>query len=392
LLEQGIYTPIELLSLAGSLRHAHLEAWRLGQVDTLDGGIDEPLTAVRRLLTEAQAYAHTRGLVVEPYAPIGVESQTPGRDKLSSDSEVDALLSVRFVPSKSEPQLDLFTNSAVSVLIGDLIDAILARRFDEADTLLKESAARGVDPARQQGFHRLRDAQRHFDSGLQDPDAASDLLQRTIEPLASKHLGARFREFLVPLWHALAEAMEGRPFDPAHPCLHSSHAFARALAWDRALQSVEQEPAWRQQPELRLRAAVALHRLGNRRTARAAWFDVFWHFPEQAQAAMDGTELPDPVLRRHWRAFCDLVPPLEPEDFPAWCMLAAYSPDPAYETSEVASTAAETFRLVCALIRARSRAGATPDAETIALRARLQAAHPVLFLHHMHRQASAEPR
>lgn len=388
LLEQGIYTPLELLSLAGALRYSHLEAWRLGRVQTLDGGMDGTLDEVRCLLGEAQAYALRQGFLVEPYALAGIVSESHTQRRFSNDAELNALLSVRFAPSESKLQLDLFTDSAASVLVNDLIDAIVTRRWERADQLFKELPGRGVDATRQKGLRTLREAQRYFNAPLQNIEAAGKLLVSTVEPLAGRHLGARFREFLTPLWNALGEAMNVQ-FDPAHPHLHPSYAYSRALSWDRVLHSVEEEPAWEEEPELCKRRAVALHRLGDRRAALAAWFDIFWHFPEQAQAAMDSSELPDPVLRHHWQAFCDLAPPLEPEDFPAWCLLAAYPPDPGYETLGRDASATAAFQLVCALVRAGLRS-ASPDPEIIDLRAQLKASHPVLFLHYMHGRSQAE--
>ncbi len=67
----------------------------------------------------------------------------------------------------------------------------------------------------------------------------------------------RDRNFLAPLWSALAEFFAGRAFEPGFPDLHASFAWALAGRWDAVRAAVEAERHWRGEPSLLLAHAEA---------------------------------------------------------------------------------------------------------------------------------------
>ena len=62
LLEQGVYAPVELLLVLGRLRFADYEAWRCGDIATLEPALSDAQVGLDKLLEEAATYARALGL------------------------------------------------------------------------------------------------------------------------------------------------------------------------------------------------------------------------------------------------------------------------------------------------------------------------------------------
>lgn len=117
--------------------------------------------------------------------------------------------------------------------------------------------------------------------------------------------------------------LAGAPFDPEHPALHASYAYAQCLDWCRTPAAVEAVEDYAAQPVLLARLAEARCRNGDRDGAIGTWAALRWRFPADAEKIMEGPELPDNRLREAWIRFCDqnLDPPPETSLFPAYLLL-----------------------------------------------------------------------
>lgn len=375
--DQGSYVPLELLLDLGRLPYPRYEAWRCGERRYLEDALAGNPDRIHAQLANAAAWAVRLGLRprVLTFTGWGVAS---GRSlSLARDPEQAKRLATAYerAPDPS-PQMDLFLDAGASALLTELGSALIARDRDRADDRLGALLQR--DPA-----HRLRpaaevlcDALGHL---LEDPvtDPMTELanLENRLAPMAEVLLGhRRARDFLVPFWRRLAQALSGRPFDPALDHAHASWAWRQALDWQAVADSLSDGEQVREQPVLTARLAEARRRLGQRDAAVALWCDLCWRHPDQAGRSLGAPDLPDRNVQAAWQAFEDLEPGWAPDWFPAWLLirepgLARVIP------GDLASDTEDSGRSFRALQRLQCEAG-LPDSEQLRLRRDLQAAHP----------------
>jgi hypothetical protein len=226
-----------------------------------------------------------------------------------------------FAPPPDRPQLDLFQDSTVLFLEEEIRRALAERRTDRAREQVALLTRQDPRHRRLRGFLRLIQV-------VDDGDTAGpnqrlqDLL--AIEPLARELLGHRDRDFLSPLWTALAESLSGRAFERGAPRLHASFAWARGGRWEAVREAVEAERRWREEPVLVLAHAEACWLRRDTGQARADWMWLCWEHPLVAERTLASRALPDRHLADLWDKFGDLDPPLETEDFPAWLLLQEF--------------------------------------------------------------------
>ena len=319
LLEQGQLDPLELLLAAELLDYGDYEAWRLGRAADLQGTLAAPPAVVAELLQRAGSYARGQGL--EP----GALQHTGwgGHDqplRIGADPELARACATAYAVPVERRQLDLFHDSSELLLQEDLRRALVERRIDAARAGVARLMRQQPGHADLHDFLRLMQAIDDSDSA--DVSARERLAELdAIEPLARQLLGHRARDFLPPLWAALAEQLTGVPFDPVSPRLHASHAWASAGRWDAARAAIEAEPHWQAEPSLLLAHAEACWRRRDRAAARRDWMQLCWEHPLAAERALAAPTFPDARIADLWNAFGDSDEALDTEDFPAWLLL-----------------------------------------------------------------------
>lgn len=367
LLEQGRLDPFELLLAADLLAYEDYEAWRMGRKPTIQGLLRNSPAEVAELLEETWAYAAEQGLTATPLEHHGwAVSDSPLR--IGDHAPLVRACGVVFAPPPDRLQPDLFQDSTASLLEEEIRRALAERRIDRAREQVARLARQDPHHRRLRGFLRL--IQLIDDPDAMDPgDRLRELL--AIEPLARELLGHRDRDFLAPLWSALAESLAGRTFDPGFPDLHAGFAWARAGRWDAVRTAIEAEHDWRGEPALLLAHAEACWHRRDLEAARADWRWLCWEHPLEAERTFVSSRFPDRRLAELWNGFGDLEPPLDTEDFPAWLLLheplAAVSPAPDLLPTDERGTA---YRLLQRLV--------TGD-DDIELRRELSEIHPQLL-------------
>jgi hypothetical protein len=125
LLEQGALALVELLFATGRLLYADYEAWRQGDVGSLDEVLMGRREAVREELEQAVAYARALGLVEQPTELTRTRNTSIGAGALrvSDDPRLSALIVRRYVPAQSALQMDLFFDNPVVSLVNGLARA-----------------------------------------------------------------------------------------------------------------------------------------------------------------------------------------------------------------------------------------------------------------------------
>ena len=307
---------------------------------------------------------------------------------ISADVRLHRLIAGRFVPAQSAPQMDLFFDNPVVVLINGIVQSLCARNLGETQRLLDQLYVQAPNHADLAAFDRLLAALGHLNRAVDDPRQELEFLL-DITPLARRLLGWEARDLTEPLWRQLADALGNLGFSANEPNLHRSFALTQAQDWAAAAEAVRGEAQWWAHVALCLRLAQCGFHQQRRSESLQAWFQLCWRAPAEAAAALENRQQPDTGMRALWQEFVDCKeeladssgaaePVLSAADFPAWLLLR----DPGLNLQlgidlPTGSTQAEqNYRCVHRWIDARR---AKLGGEEMALRRTLQANHPALF-------------
>lgn len=377
LLEQGAFSPIEMLINSGYLQHDDYARWRGGELASLDQALRADRAQAWHHLEQAISYAEQIGLQRDASDRIQPEPDVFDRHRLSDDSRLAELLGRRYAPQHHN-QKDLFYDSPAAALANGIAAAL--SQGDAAEVRRSLDLLRQVAPGHAElpDYERLAEALSYLTG-----DAGPTLdFMLGIEKPANRLLGAGARHLLVPLWRRVARDLACDSYHPAVPEQHSSFAFMQAESWQDVIDAVQAVSAWWRHAPLCYRLAVAAHRQGERILSLTAWCCLCWCSPATAMTHLDDSLQPDWDIRRFWLQFLDIDAEgpdlLQPQDFPAWMLLVepGLSHGLPADLPPGQSAGEAHYRLTHALVSAR-RQGQT--AQEMIARERLQAASPVLF-------------
>jgi hypothetical protein len=395
LMDQGSFSVLDFLMESGRLLPEDYERWRRGEIDALDAVFMGSTERIRLQVEAVAQYARKIGLVPQSqtfHAWRAGGGTVPEPLRISADAALDALIAARFVPAQDVPQRDLFFDNPVVTLTNGIVRALSAANHGESQRLLDRLYREAPNHADLPAFDRLLEALGHGPGRIDDPRRELAFL-RQITPDARRLMGSQARDLLGPLWRHLAEALRGLSFEPAEPELHRSFSLCQAQDWEAAARAISDEPLWPLHAPLCLRLAQCRFHLRDRSGALAAWFQMCWHSPREAAAALDGKRQPDTGLGALWQRFieaadestvestvegADSNEALGSADFPAWLLLRepGLSQQLAGDLATGTTRGEESYRCVHRWIDAR-RAGR--NSEEMALRKTLQALNPRLL-------------
>ena len=385
LLEQGAFTPLELLFNSGRLLYSDYESWRRREIEFLDGVLMGNPDKIKAEVEQAVSYARRIKLVEQPQefhawhtegtAPTGPSSSDRPL-RISLDAQLQRLIGSRYVRAQSVPQMDLFFDNPVVALTNGIVQALGTRNLPSAQQKLDQLYAQAPTHADLPAFDQLLVALRHLGHPVEEPREELAFLVE-ISPTARRLLGAQSRDLLSPLWTQLAHALSDLPFDPKDPNLHSSFALGQAQDWAAVSDCVQAEPDWQQHSALCLRLVESGFHQRQRVAALSAWCHVCWRTPGEASQAV--IRLRQPELTTLWQQFQDNEDSELPEsDFPAVLLLR--EPGLALQLPEDLPTgdtpSEHHYRTIHQWIHARRTR--RHDVE-LALRKQLQAEHRGLF-------------
>ena len=375
LLNQGEYTPLELLLAEGRLAHHDYEAWRCGDIPRLDATLFGDPDQIRHMLAEAQRYISGLPLQAQTldYPRWGANGGQTLR--FSDNDALNACFHTGYRKAADQPQMDFLIDAPGVNLAGGINQALLKHDYDNARQLLDQLFKTDPGHARLGSLEQLVDAATRLNAPISDPEAELDFLHNVLTPAADDALGRNAGSVLIPHWRHLDAALRDTPFDPRRPDLHSSYTAGRALDWAVARAAVERETDWQQHAVLLQRHIIACTRLQERSAALLSRFELCWRHPDHSQAIIAD----DHELQNAWQAFLDLEPELKTEDFPAWLLLHQPTlinilPAPEREDGPRAG-----YALVYQLQTPVKNT--TPETTDIALREQLKRLNPSLFEH-----------
>ena len=385
MLEQGAFTPLELLFNSGRLLYSDYESWRRREIEFLDAVLMGNPDKIKAEIEQAVGYARRIKLVEQPqefhaWHTEGIEPGSAASSdrplRISMDPQLQRFIGSRYVRAQSVPQMDLFFDNPVVALTNGIVQALSTRNLSAAQRQLDQLYAQAPTHADLPAFDQLLVALRHLGHPVEDPRGELTFLLE-ITPTARRLLGAQSRDLLSPLWTQLAHSLVDVAFDPSDPTLHQSFALSQAQDWAGVNDCVQGEPDWQQHAALCLRLVESGFHQRQRVAALAAWCHFCWRAPGEASQAV--TKLRQPELTALWQRFLDDEDVgLAESDFPAVLLLR--EPGLALQLPEDLPTddtpSEHHYRTIHQWIHARR--GRQHDVE-LAIRKELQAEHPGLF-------------
>lgn len=379
LMEQGHYTPLELLLAEGRLLYCDYESWRSGDLSNLATTLFGDPKECQQLLYEADSYANQRHLAAEKidYCRWGNTTRKPLF--FSDNATFNHLFHTRYRQASDMPQLDLFIDSTSTVLINGITQALIERNAFEARQLLDQLF--DTDPGNNLlgSLEQLVEAIETLTHPVDDSAALLNHLQHVLTPLAIDLLESNSQHFLTPHWHRLTAALEARAFNATTPQLHSSFSAMQAMNWQQVKSSVESETTWQHLPDLIRRHAQACDHLHQEVEAVADWFLLCWHFPNQADTIKCEAKI---AWQQRWGKFIELEPELPNQTFPAWVIIN--EPGLIKQLAgldRLTIEPPETWQLALKIFQDNTQSSNGP----IAIRKALKACCPILFQHYLMR-------
>ena len=321
LLEQGEYQPLELLLREGRLHYADYEAWRNGELDSLDEALFGDPEHIQQQLSDAENYLQKRGWQAEITHYKNWRSESGNASKplcFSENGRLNKCFHSNYYKPQDQPQLDLFSDSPATSLFNGITQSLADRKPAEARRLLEILYDTAPDHTRLGELESVVEVAESMETPVEDVSAELTGLQETVVPLVETLLGKGSRNLLIPLWRRLSKALQGQAYQSTQRDLHLSYTASQAMDWEVVRNVVERVPDWQSEYVLVARHAQACEQLHLQADALQSWFYVCWQFPDAADSLESSS---DHVLRQQWKAFLDLDLELPATAFPAWLLI-----------------------------------------------------------------------
>ncbi|KPJ93875.1 MAG: hypothetical protein AMJ53_06385 [Gammaproteobacteria bacterium SG8_11] len=383
LMETGEYSPLELLLAESRLMYSDYEAWITGDIEFLEDALFGDPEHIGSMLLQAQIYASKLPMLSAVSAAPPPRQNPSGTGSFSRNNHLNKLFHTVYRKKQEEPQLDLFMDGGASNLVNGITLALSQNNASEARRLLEQLYDLQPDHSKLNDLETLVKFTEQSLDANKDTAGEVDYLQNHLTALAQAHLAQHARDYLVPQWRRLTNALATLPFDPAHPKLHASFTALQALDWHQAKKAIERESHWRQNPILLLRHVQTCTRLWQTAQSILSWFYLCWRFPQSAD--IDEAQA-DRDLKNAWLDFLELEPELPVGAFPAWHLLNKPGLLNILPESEDTVIENELYQIIHRLLEAKQ---ARDETQEIALRQQLQKVDAAFFQHFIKRIGSA---
>ena len=319
---QGRFCLIDWLLADNFLHYADYEAWRYGKMKILDDALQLDRETLHDLIDNTSRHCRDLGLAPEPQEFFCWDSDHRALLSASEDSERNLQLSQCWLRSQDRPQLDLFLDNSVQIAENALLETLTARRFDAAQTALRDLSELNPECVRLGGYQDLINYGLHMltnpeimDEGV---DAELQGLQQEVLPLAQEVLGTAARDYLAFAWRRLSNAMQGMPFNLQQPCRHSSSALLKIPDYPAVIECLNADPGLYRQTILMERLAQSFGVLHQHENELILWCLLIELDADYTEQALDRHQ----SHRAHalWQDFWDIEDTWSSELFPAYVL------------------------------------------------------------------------
>jgi hypothetical protein len=243
---QGRFCLIDWLLADNFLHYADYEAWRYGELNSLDDVLQFDRQTLRALIDNTDEHCRDLGLIPERQEFFRWNDDHPVLLLASEDNAQDLALTQRWLRPGDRPQLDLFLDNSALIAENTLLEALSARLFDTAQSQLLNLSELNPDCTRLGVYQDLINYGLHM---LANPEVAEEDvndelhgLQQEVVPLVQDVMGPAARDYLAFAWRRLSNAMQGITFDPRQPWRHSSSALLKIPDYAAVIECLNADP------------------------------------------------------------------------------------------------------------------------------------------------------
>ena len=243
---QGRFCLIDWLLADNFLHYADYEAWRYGELKTLDDVVQFDRQTLQALIDDSDEHCRALGLAPERNEFFRWDGDHRVLLMASEDNEQDLALTQCWLRSRDRPQPDLFLDNSTQIAENTLLEALTARSFDSAQLRLQNLSELNPECTRLGGYQDLINYGRHMLANPEIIDEALDAelqgLKQEVLPLAQEVMGPVARDYLALAWRRLANAMQGMPFNSEQPWRHSSSALLKIPDYPAVIECLNADP------------------------------------------------------------------------------------------------------------------------------------------------------
>jgi len=328
LASHGAWDAVCFLLTIGRLSQENYEAWRLGEVETLEDVVSGSPKRIVEMLKLGLMHAKQRGLHVAEKSWQGWGEKVGQNMRLFADDALNAYFSCVYSPAEDRSQLDLFMDAQHVVCFNRIRSALMQRSL-QLPALFDDAFERYADDPVLARLEALYVASKDEQAcNHTDVVARFCQLKQEITPLAVEELATfspQAHDFLSPLWRSIAQSLEHHAFDPSQPDLHASQAWLQAKAYDKAIHAVQDVEHWQRFPTLHLVMIDAFFAAQQIVALRGAWMGLCLHCPRAVALHINAEHYANNLkacgLKHHWDRFKGLEHRPSVEDFPAWLII-----------------------------------------------------------------------
>jgi hypothetical protein len=319
----GKFCILDWLLAQNLLCYSDYEAWRYGNLETLDKKIDLDNDKLNALFMACEKHAKALGLTTQSQEHYSWRGHGGGILSTSNKRDTHKQLTQHWLRPQDLPQLDLFMDNSTVIAENTLLRALGGRQWQEANKQLQLLTQ--LHPAHQRlgSYQDLLNYGSHMQSAEQidSPAIAAELqaLQEEVLPLAKEVLGDHARDYLAFAWRRLADNLQSAAFDPAQPALHRSYALRQIPDWTALEHTLNNDPQRYQYPQLIEHLATSAAMLKQPAKALLLWCMLVEKFSTYADTALE--ENKDQTIYPLWQQFWDLNDGWPVSFFPAFVFL-----------------------------------------------------------------------
>ncbi len=321
--QQGSYCLLEWLLQQNLLAYSTYEAWRYGQIETLDTVLDISNDELQNVIIKTELYGKALALVAEQHDYFRWAENSQKRLVSSTTLATHRALTQHWLRTQDLPQLDLFMDNSAVICENEIQAALAGRQFELAQQKLQRLTNLNAKHSKLGSYQDLVNYGLHMqncavvDGGLLANEIVA--LEQEVMPLTNETLGSNARDYIAFAWRRLSQSAQTIPYESQQIKLHSSYALMQIPDWAAALSALSQEPTLFTSAPLLQRFAICHERLHHHNEALIVWCLLFECDSNAAEAACEAKV--SPRLWALWQDFWDINDGGAKSFFPAFVFI-----------------------------------------------------------------------
>ncbi len=273
--ELGFFSMIDWLLAQNELHYSDYEAWRYGQLKSLDEKLMLNPQGLQKILENCTLNCQALGLSSEDQVYWRWDEPQGLALIASKNPKHHRLLTQCWIRPQDVPQLDLFMDNSALIVENKLRESLAARSFELAAAELQQLIELNPRQQRLGAYQDLINYAQHMQNNpIIEPgniEAELEGLEQEVQPLAKETLGALARDYLTFGWRRLSASLTDVPFEQRTPKLHQSYALMQVPDWPAVLQTLNVSSERYQHAALLERLAVTYEALRQQGEALMSW-------------------------------------------------------------------------------------------------------------------------